>query len=305
MGFIDIWGMIEDYNKVNTPDSIIEAFDYIDPEGRYTNISKAYALATGKDTINNLLRYLPPMHAIVLKTKAAATSLGLTLNTSRVVTSANKVVRAGAPRRNSNAGLRKGIMTVTAINPLAAVCKSRLVIGQGYSKEVLSGEDAILTTINTDNYNSSTPSMPFNIYALEEGSGLSIDLLDSVINVPLSFYMSPFEYDPETQLWFTGVNNIDADLVLFDSISGTERPIIDGICLKIETPEQNHLVRYYIRSRGFKSHAGTSEPSISTDDEAIYEEEQYSDTAIKFIKDDHVYILRRGHVYTVFGQKVQ
>jgi hypothetical protein len=138
---------------------------------------------------------------------------------------------------------------------------------------------------------------------LEQGYGLSIDLRDSIHDVPLSFSMTNLSYSPVTHLWFTGVNNIDAELVLFDSISGTERRIIDGIRLDIETPEQSHQLRYYIRCIGWRHHEETSEPGVPTYiDEAEAGEEEY---AVKYIYDGKVYILRKGHIYTILGQKVR
>ena len=159
----------------------------------------------------------------------------------------------------------------------------------------------MLTTVNINNYSTtSAPATPFNIYACEGDYGLSIDLRSSIVNVPLSFYMSDLPFDQTTRLWFTGVNNIDGQLVLYDTLSGTERPIIDGICLNIETPEQSHLVRYYIRRSGYNP----NDPSNPvTTDVRFYETDE--EGAVKIVRKGHVYILRNGHIYTVLGQKVR
>ena len=297
MAYIDIWGFIAD-NGLN------ESFDYIDPSGVYTPTTKKEAEKTPEspDVITNPKRYLPPMHAIVVKlnSSATATSLDVTLNASRVVTSP-VTPAAPAPARSKGSGVSKGIMTVTAINPVSNRCTSRLLIGQGYSDDVISGEDAVLTTVNIDNFSmTNAPSTPFNIYATEGSYGLSIDLRGEVLNVPVSFYMSELPYDPITQLWFTGVNNIDGQLVLYDALTDSERLIIDGIRLDIPTPDASHEKRYYIRRRGFDP----SEPSnpVAT---AIEPAETESDPANKIIHNGHVYILRNGHVYTMFGQKLR
>ena len=298
MGFIDIWGFIAD-----NPSLSLE-FDYMDETksgaSAYTTISKDVADAT-ENKITKKERYLPPMHAIVLKKNAAATSMTLTLNTNRVVTS--PVSRpASAPRRSSASGLTRGIMTVTAKNPCSPRCTSRLLIGQGYHDGIREGEDAVLTTINIDNYsNTSAPATPFNMYAAEGRYGLSIDLRDEVMNVPVSFCISDLEYDPITHLWFTGVNNIDGQLVLYDEWTNTERKIIDGICLTIETPTQSHQKRYYIRRKGYNP--DEPETPIVTGMEFFDTDE--NEQAIKIIKDDQVLIIRNGHVYTMFGQKVR
>lgn len=194
-------------------------------------------------------------------------------------------------------------MTVTAINPVSPRCNSRLILGQGYHEAIIQGEDAVLTTVNIDKFHmTNTPTTPFNIYAMEEGYGLSIDLRDSIVNIPISFYMSALPYDPTTQLWFTGVNNIDGALVLYDALTDTERLICDGICLSIETPEANHERRYYIRRRGFKPGGNTNQNDpVATGWTNVSEKEQ----TIKIIRGGHVYILRAGHVYTVFGQEVR
>ena len=293
MGYIDIWGFIAD-NGLN------ENFDFIDPSGLYTPTTKAEAEKTPEspDVITNPKRYLPPMHAIVIST-TEGTSKIVRVNTNRIVTSPDQVVRplAPAPHRNG-IGLNKGIMTVTAMNPASPRCTSRLLIGQGYHAEVLDGEDAVLTTINIDHYtNTSAPATPFNIYAAEGSYGLSIDLRDQVLNIPVSFYMSNLPFEPVTQLWFTGVNNIEGELVLYDALTDTERTILDGICLKIPTPEVSHEARYYIRRRGYTPGDPTS-PVATAIDQSIDE----SNPAIKVIRDGHVYILRDGHVYTMFGQ---
>ena len=290
MGYIDIWGFIAD-NSLNG------RFDYIDSRGLYTPTTKGEAEGT-PDVITNQERYLPPMHAIVIST-TEGTSKTVRVNTNRIVTSPNQVVRplAPAPHRNG-IGLSKGIMTVTAMNPASPRCTSRLLIGQGYHAEVLDGEDAVLTTINIDHYtNTSAPATPFNIYAAEGSYGLSIDLRDQVLNIPVSFYMSNLPFEPVTQLWFTGVNNIEGELVLYDALTDTERTILDGICLKIPTPEVSHEARYYIRRRGYTPGDPTS-PVATAIDQSIEE----NNPAIKVIRDGHVYILRDGHVYTMFGQ---
>ena len=301
MGFIDIWGFIAD-----NPGLVAE-ISYIDNEGRYIPITQSAAEASaGTNVITNLQRYLPPMQAIVLTKETEALTLTITLNASRIVTKpVQRSVPSSAPaiRRANTAVLNKGIMTVTAINPVSSRCISRLLLGQGYHSDIIGGEDAILTTINIDNYtNNTTPATPFNIYAVEGNSGLCIDLRDEIVNVPISFYMSDLPYAPETQLWFMGVNNISGSLVLFDSLTLSERPIIDGICLKIETPASNHLTRYYIRRNGELPPEEPVNP-VATDLET--NEATIETPAIKIMRNGHVLILRNGHVYTIFGQKLQ
>lgn len=295
MGYIDIWGFIDD-------NGLSEEFDYINASGSYVTISKTAAEDETTDTISELQRYLPPMHAIVIKTDSV-TSKSVTLNTKRIVTSHTQVDRSStlAPKRISASGLSKGIMKVTALNPVSSRCISRLLIGQGYHNAVREGEDAILTTVNIDNYtNTSAPATPFNIYASEGKYGLSIDLRDEVMNIPISFYMSNLPYDPVTQLWFTGVNNIDGELVFYDALTGSEQKIVDGICITIPTPEQSHEARYYIRRRGFNPDDTTS--PITTEVKTF---EMDGASAVKIIKDGHVFILRDGHVYSMFGQKLR
>jgi len=299
MGYIDIWGFIAD-----NPSLSLE-FDYMDETKKgasaYTTISKDAADVT-ENIISKRERYLPPMHAIVLKKAEAATSLTVTLNTSRVITDISQVSRpASAPRRMSASGLQRGIMTVTAKNSVSPRCYSRLLIGQGYHDGIREGEDAILTTINIDNYsNTNAPATPFNLYAAEGTYGLSIDLRDEVINIPISFCISDMPYDPVTYLWFTGVNNIDGQLVLYDEQTDTERLIVDGIYLTIETPTQSHERRYYIRRPGYRP----NDP-----DEPITTELEYypidDEQAVKIIRNDQVLIIRNGHVYTMFGQRVR
>ncbi|MBO7458834.1 MAG: hypothetical protein J6T80_06240 [Paludibacteraceae bacterium] len=296
MGYIDIWGFIADNS------GLAEEISYINSSGIYTTVTKSTAEAT-TNNLSNQSRYLPPMHAMVVTT-SSGTELTVTLNTNRIVTKVSQVVRpvSPAPRRVGPSGLNKGIMTITAINPVSSRCTSRLLLGQGYHSDVLKGEDAMLTTLNIDHYtNTSTPATPFNIYASEKGYGLSIDLRDEVVNVPISFYMSNLPFGPVTQLWFTGVNNIDGELVLYDALTDSERPIVDGVCLEIETPESSHQVRYYIRRLGFIP--GDSTNPIATDITILEQEDNA--LAVKIIKDGNVLILRNGEVYTVLGQKIR
>ena len=137
---------------------------------------------------------------------------------------------------------------------------------------------------------------------MEGTNGLSIDLRSKIINVPLSFYMSDLPFEPNTYLWFTGVNNIDGDLVLYDALTDTERPILDGICLEIETPEANHQTRYFIRRPGFDPAHPDDDQPIATGVENV---ENNPTNVIKLIKDNQVLIIRDGHVYTVFGQQIR
>ena len=297
LAYIDIWGFISDNSSLSA------TIGYINASGNYTTVPRETAEAVGsKDTITNIQRYLPPMHAIVLtKTGDPGTELSLTLDTNRVVTSASQKVRAAAPLRGSADAKRRGIMTITAINPVSSICTSRLLLGQGYHRAIRDGEDAVLTTINVDQFNSSTPATPFNIYASEGNYGLCIDLRDEIVNVPISFYMSNLPYDPVTHLWFTGVNNIDGPLVLYDALTNTERDIIDGICLDIETPSQSHIDRYYVRLSGYTPDNPDTNP-IATEVELF---EMDGETAVKVFRDGNVYIIRNGHIYTMLGQKVE
>jgi hypothetical protein len=111
--------------------------------------------------------------------------------------------------------------------------------------------------------------------------------------------MSDLPYEPVTYLWFSGVNNIDGPLVFYDALTKTERTIEDGICIAIETPEQNHQKRYYIRRRGFNP---DGEDDTTTGFEPT---DNYEEQAVKFIQDDQVLILRNGQVFTIMGQKVR
>ena len=316
MGYIDIWGFIAD-------NCLKQEIGYMDESGEasiYTTVTRATAenLSLSPDTISNPWRYLPPMHAMVVKLRdgeAALNSKTLRLNACRVLTDVTQKDACGgggggspAPKRQESITMSKGLMTVTAINPVSPRCNSRLILGQGYHEAIIQGEDAVLTTVNIDNFHmTNTPTTPFNIYAMEEGYGLSIDLRDSIVNIPISFYMSALPYDPTTQLWFTGVNNIDGALVLYDALTDTERLICDGICLSIETPEVNHQRRYYIRRRGFSPDGqsgveGGITTGINNEEQAS---EQTADEVYKIISENHVYILRGGHVYTMFGQKIR
>ena len=309
MGYIDIWGFIND-------NCLEEEFHYMDEGGEaseYREVTKASIGA--KDTISDLTRYLPPMRSIMVKKSSATASHTVTLNANRIVTDASQISRplvspcggggdqgkAQTPKR-SKAVVRKGIMTITAQNPCSPRCTSHLLLGQGYDAAIRSGEDALLTTVNIDNFSmTSTPTTPFNLYAIEDSCGLSIDLRDEIVNVPLSFYMSDLPYDAVTHLWFTGVNNIDGPLVLYDALLGTERAIIDGICIDIETPQISHQKRYYIR-RLVMTPEDDPEPGTATGTgNTNYNDEK----AIKIVHNGHVYIVRNGHVYTMMGQRIR
>ena len=315
MGYIDIWGFIND-------NCLVEEFHYMDEGGEasiYREVTKE-SIAP-EDTITELTRYLPPLRSIMVKKTTADSLHTVTLYANRVVTDHSQIIRplvspcgggedqskAQAPDRspitNHQSPIKKGIMTITAINPCSPRCTSHLLLGQGYNAEIRSGEDAILTTVNIDNFSmTNTPTTPFNIYAIEDTCGLSIDLRDEIVNVPLSFYMSDLEYDEVTHLWFTGVNNIAGPLVLYDALLGTERAILDGICLDIETPQVNHQKRYYIRRLVMTPEEEDPEPGITT---GISNTNYNDEKAIKIVHNGHVYIVRNGHVYTMMGQMIR
>ena len=303
MGYIDIWGFIADNNT-----DLVEKIGYMDERGKaslYKEVTKIAAEAKGDNKLSNPNRYLPPMHVMVLEKKSPAKELTLKLYTDRIVTDTSQVVspsRSPAPRRAAPSVRRKGIMTVTAQNALSARCTSRLLLGQGYHNEIVDGEDAILTTINIDNYTANlTPTTPFNLYAVENGNGMSIDLRDSIVTIPISFYMSDLTYEPITDLWFTGVNNIDGPLVLYDAWTDTERAIIDGICLPVETPTESHQLRYFIRRPGYRP----QDPDAPITTAIDYIDTAESNRVSKILKEGHVYIIRDGHIYTMLGQKVR
>jgi hypothetical protein len=117
MGYIDIWGFIEDNS-----DNLDEEIGYMDAGGTYREHTLKSAALSTENKITSLPRYLPPMHAIVLKLKegkAAATTLDVILNTSRIVTDVVVTPPTPAPKRtHAGAIINKGIMTVTAVNPV-------------------------------------------------------------------------------------------------------------------------------------------------------------------------------------------
>ena len=295
MGYIDIWGFIHD-------NSLVEEIGYMASGNAYTTVTKATAEKT-TDTISNPQRYLPPMHAMLVKvSEGTPTALYVTVNTNRVLTSPDKKVAIAAPIRMASRKYPKGIMTVTATNTVSPRCFSRLLLGQGYHDAMYEGEDALLTTLNIGHYtNNTTPATPFNLYAAEGEYGLCIDLRDSIENIPLSFFLSDLPFDPTTRLWFTGVNNISGSLVLYDALTDTERPIADGGFLDIVTPEQSHEIRYYIRRHGYNEQSATDTP-VAT---GMLSGKEMDAAAVKFIKDGHVFILRDGHIYTMYGQKIR
>ena len=306
MGYIDILGFLADNSE-----KVKGEFRYIDADGIWQ--PKTEPAVVEEDVITSLSRYLPPMHAIELKLKdeaPAAKELTVTLKTKRIVTDASQIEAvpdpAPAPRKspmtNDQRPIAKGIMTVTAVNPASPRCTSRLLLGQGFNEAVLSGEDAVLTTVNIDNFSmTNAPATPFNIYALEGNSGLSIDLRDEIVNVPVSFYNSELPFEPKSYLWFTGVNNIDGELVLYDALLDIERPILDGICLEIETPETSHMMRYYIRRPGYVPGQDDENP-VTTGFTPLREDDA---AAVKFIRNGQVFILRDGHVYSIYGQQIR
>ena len=297
MGYIDIWGFIADNN-------LKKEIGYMGANNVYTTITKAAAEATD-DTITNQARYLPPMYAIIVTDTLngdAPTSLSVRVDTNRVLISPERKVRPLAPKYGVGSKYPQGIMTVTATNTVSPRCLSRLLVGQGYHDALYEGEDAVLTTLNIDNYtNNTTPATPFNLYAAEGNYGLCIDLRDSIVNIPLSFFLSDLPFDETTRLWFTGVHNISDSLVLYDAVTDTERQIADGVYIDIHTPEKSHQVRYYIRRRGFKPDDSYENPVYT----GFGSTEQEVDRAVKIIRNGHVYILRNGHVYTALGQKIQ
>ncbi len=293
MGYIDIWGFIAD----NALAGLSESFRYIDGDRNWQSVSKSYAESTS-NIITTKERYLPPMHAIELTTTSRK-ALTVTLNANRIVT-APVAMPSPAPKRSSN-GWSKGIMTITVVNPADASCTSRLLLGQGYHDAILDGEDAVLTTVNVDKFSTTSyPATPFNIYSLNAGNGMSIDLRDSIVSVPISFFITNgLPYEPVTYLWFTGVSNLNGPLYFYDALTDTERLIVDGIRMEIATPETSHETRYYIRrhvnAQGGEDPIGTSvEPTATSDEKAI-----------KILHNGQVFILRSGHVYTVFGQKLR
>lgn len=299
MGYIDIWGFIAD----NAAQGLEAVIGYMNADGTYIPTTEAVAALATTNRLSEQKRYLPPMHAIVLKKSDADTTLSVRLDSTRVVTdTVHHDAPALAPKRGKHTSmLQKGIMTVTAKNPCSPRCTSYLLLGQGFHEEIIGGEDAILTTLNIHDFSmTNTPTTPFNLYAVEGHNAMSIDLLDELNCVPVSFYMSDLEYDPVTHLWFTGVNNIDGSLVFYDRLTHTEQPIIDGICITIETPTTNHERRYFICRPGYlPDETGTTTDLFTTETNTTEER------AIKFIRDDQVLILREGHVYTMFGQKIQ
>ena len=297
MAYIDIWGFIADNAGV------AEEFKYFNDEGNdLISVTKATALATA-NTISQSQRYLAPMRAIVL-TASSGLSFSPVLNTNRVVI-APVDQSSPAPARSQATSWEEdtpaGLMTITAINPVSTRCVSRLILGQGYHNDIRNGEDAVLMTMNIDNFSlTGAPTTPFNIYSVCNHFGMSIDLRHHLTNVPVSFVMSDLPYAPNTTLWFTGVNAISDTIYWYDDLEKTYTRIIDGMSITIPTPAANDERRYYIRN-------SMSAPSAYDDTPTTIEYTDSVDTeqrVQKIFVNGQIYIIKGKQVYSVLGQQL-
>ena len=90
--------------------------------------------------------------------------------------------------------------------------------------------------------------------------------------------------------------------MFFDALMGTEQPIVDGICIAIETPALSHEIRYFIRRPGYDPDKPSDPDTPIATGVGNYDMDEQ---AVKIVHNGQVYVLRNGHVYTMLGQKVR
>ncbi len=272
-------------------------------------------------------RFLAPMEAILVETKAKATTLSVVFKAEHLTLDNMTYHAASAPARapqqedvaeapsrantatadvaDANATIE--LMTITAFtDDLEAV--AYLGKRTGARHAYLQGEDAFfLSSGLEEGANEDALLTPMNIYTVSDTNTLMVDLRPGICSIPLHFLVHDDYRSDMVNIIFNMNREWSSECYLVDSIAGTRERIYNGKVMQIFMP-QNHQDRYFIE--GPDTFVPDPELPTQGDTPTAVEDyitsEQYIDFPVeKILIDGHVYLRRGTTLFHVTGRRVK
>lgn len=160
-----------------------------------------------------------------------------------------------------------------AMLQIDALCNdyySTLLLGETAeaSDDVVPGEDAELITF-ADKY-METASAHTAIYTKADDKPLSVNVMDKVKSVPLTYHCVDGAPVKTFTLWFDGVSSFAHGLQLYDDYEKLTIPLCDGMMLELEGVPSDYP-RYYIQRLNYSPEGDddNTPTDLSTGDAAV------------------------------------
>lgn len=181
---------------------------------------------------NQVLR---PMHAMFVQTKSNVTQTTVRFTPDMIATSGSSVptrAKALAPIHHDP------ILTLTA-NLGGAVANTIIVENNSANAEFNEEEDAQLFMLDAE-------LTPIGLYSVASQKALLYNAVADIINIPIFIMVLDSARIGETfALTFSGIDNFDETLYLYDAYYDLMYPLFDELTLDLELPQAGEI-RYYI-----------------------------------------------------------
>jgi hypothetical protein len=260
--------------------------------------------------------FLAPMTSVMVKAKAAGTSLTVTLRSTHLTLNSqvipfsedNSETSSPAPRRASSTSKTRSsvseIMTIYALTD-DAYARTILAVNPAANDYYLQGEDAISMSSGVEN--TSYITTPLNMYTLAEKVPMMADIRQGISHIPVNLLVDKDYRTDYMQFAFYLSSNWKRECYFRDSITGTRYRIMDGLVLTLPMP-QNHEQRYFIEgpdeyvgsSNGDGTSTSTTQSPVASDNAKLW---AYSPEAGSLVVNSNE-IIQEVKVYDMAGQLI-
>ena len=214
---------VKKFLAANSQFNDIFCYQYVDGAIQGTNLT-----APGTQVLR-------PMHAMFVQTKSSVTKTTVRFTPDMIATSGSSVpsrAKALAPL------YPQSVLTLTA-NLGGAVASTVIVETNSATADFNEEEDAQLFMLDAE-------LTPIGLYSVASQKALLYNAVADIINIPISIMVLDSARIGETfALTFSGIDNFDETLYLYDAYYDLMYPLFDELTLDLELPQAGEI-RYYI-----------------------------------------------------------
>ncbi len=226
--------------------------------------------ACTKYTVDAYNGYLLPFRSILAETINKTTSIEAKFTPSMFKVNRDFVYGSVSPpvtptpmpirRTHAKRTAEQSQIAMLQIDALCNDYYSTLLLGETAeaSDDVVPGEDAELITF-ADKY-METASAHTAIYTKADDKPLSVNVMDKVKSVPLTYHCVDGAPVKTFTLWFDGVSSFAHGLQLYDDYEKLTIPLCDGMMLELEGVPSDYP-RYYIQRLNYSPESDDDTPT--------------------------------------------
>lgn len=226
--------------------------------------------ACTKYTVDAYNGYLLPFRSILAETINKTTSIEAKFTPSMFKVNRDFVYGSVSPpvtptpmpirRTHAKRTAEQSQIAMLQIDALCNDYYSTLLLGETAeaSDDVVPGEDAELITF-ADKY-METASAHTAIYTKADDKPLSVNVMDKVKSVPLTYHCVDGAPVKTFTLWFDGVSSFAHGLQLYDDYEKLTIPLCDGMMLELEGVPSDYP-RYYIQRLNYSPESDDNTPT--------------------------------------------